>query len=183
MFIPPRLAALSALAAAIATPAFALDHGVNIHGGGGSTTANTQIATLMKARNFTTARLDYIAGSSITLLRDQVQKIKANGGSAELVTQISYQWDASCKQTLAAVEQDAYTQMAAAVNAMKDLVLDYELLNEVQLRDEIEKEVPWNSAGTATAPYENKPCVATLTAVLRGMSRAVADIRASSGLP
>jgi hypothetical protein len=157
--------------------------GVNIHGGGGSTANNTTVANLMAQRNLQTARLDLMAGQDQTLLRDQVQKIRANGGSVEVSLQISYQWDHSCNQNLPAVEQDAYNQTVTGVNQVKDIVLDFELLNETQLRPEILKEVPFNSAGTSTAPYQNKPCVATLTAVLRGMSRAIRDVRASSGLP
>jgi hypothetical protein len=163
--------------------AHALDLGVNVHGGGKSAAGNDRVAAMMKQRNFKTARLDMFAGSDQSLLRDQVQKIKANGGSAEVTLQISYQWDHSCNQKLAWVEQDSYNQTVAGVNKVKDIIHDFELLNETQLRPEIKKEVSWNSVGTSTAPYEGRPCVATLTAVLRGMSRAIRDVRASSGLP
>lgn len=177
-----RLALVSALFA-VAMPASALDFGVNIHSGGGSAAGNDRVAAVMKERNFRTARLDMFARSDQALLRDQVQKIRANGGTAEVSLQISYQWDHTCNQDLAAVEQDSYQQTAAGVHKVKDIVHDFELLNETQLRPEILKEVAWNNVGTSTAPYEGKPCVATLTAVLRGMSRAIRDVRAGSGLP
>jgi len=168
---------------AVSASAFALDFGVNIHGGGGSATGNDQVAAVMQQRHLTTARMDMIYNADQTLLRDQVQKINANGGHVEVALQISYQWDSSCNPNLSWVEQDAYNQTTTAVNQVKDIVHDFELLNEVQLRPEIMNEVPWNSAGTSTTPYQGKPCVATITAVLRGMSRAIHDVGASSGLP
>jgi hypothetical protein len=162
-----------------ATP-FAL--GVNIHHGR-SAADNTTVATIMKQRGLSTARMDLIYDADPTALRDQVQRIRANGGDVEVTLQTSFQWDHSCNRDLAFIEQDAYAETAAAVHQVKDIVHDIELLNETQLRPEILAEVPWNTVGTATAPYEGKPCVATLTAALRGMSRAVRDIRQSSGLP
>ncbi|MEJ6022117.1 Ig-like domain-containing protein [Ramlibacter sp. PS4R-6] len=177
-----RILGLAIVAATLATPARAIDIGVNTHRGGTAAT-NDQVAAVMKQRNLKTSRMDLIGGQDQSAFRDQVQKIRANGGTVEVALQISYQWDNSCNPNLAGVEQDAYNQAAAAVNGVKDIVHDFELLNETQLRPEIMREVPWNSAGTATAPYQGKPCVATLTAVLRGMSRAIRDIRASSGVP
>jgi hypothetical protein len=170
------------MAAAFSTQASALDIGVNTHRGWDAST-NTQIANLMKQRNLKTARLDLYVDSNMTEFRDQVTKIRANGGKVEVALMISHQWDNSCPQNMATVEQNAYNQTAATVNKVKDIVHDFEMLNEAQLRPDILKEVPWNSAGTSTAPYQGKPCVATLAAVFRGMSRAIKDVRASSGLP
>jgi hypothetical protein len=177
-----RLALVSAVVAAMSANALALDLGVNVHGGG-TATANDQIATVMKQRNLKTARLDLMSGADQTALRDQVQKIRANGGRVEVSLQIPFQWDHSCNPNLTYIEQDAYNQTVTGVNQVKDIVQDFELLNETPLRSEILNEVPFNSAGTSTTPYEGKPCVATLTAALRGMSRAIRDVRASSGLP
>jgi hypothetical protein len=157
--------------------------GINIHSGGGSAAGNDQVAALLKQRNLRSARMDMFASSDQALLRDQVRKIKSNGGKVEVSLQISYQWDHKCNQDLASVEQDSYQQTVAGVDKVKDLVHDFELLNETQLRPEILREIAWNTVGTSTRPYEGKPCVATLTAVLRGMSRAISDVRASSGLP
>jgi hypothetical protein len=136
----------------------------------------------MKARNLQSSRMDLWAGDT-TAFRDQAQKIRANGGSVEVSLQISYQWNNSCPQDLNYVEQDSYNQTVALVNQVKNIVHDFELLNETQLRPEIQREVSWNNQGTATAGYAGKPCVATLTSVLRGMSRAISDVRTSSGLP
>ena len=117
--------------------------------GGGDTTFNTQVAGVMKARNLKSSRMDLIWNGNQAAFRDQVQRIRANGGNVQAALQICYQWDNSCNPNLAAVEQDAYNQTYSTVNAMKDLVQDYELLNETQLRPEITREVPWNSAGTS----------------------------------
>ena len=183
MSLRTHIGAHLALATAIfCANASAMDIGVNTHRGS-TATVNGQVAAIMKERNLKTSRMDLIGGQDQTALRDQVRQIQANGGSVEVALQISYQWDNSCNPNLAGVEQDAYNQTAAAVNSVKDLVHDFEMLNETQLRPEIMREVTWNSAGTSVTPYQGKPCVATLAAVLRGMSRAIRDIRASSGLP
>ena len=155
--------------------------GVNTHTGSDSTT-NAKVAAVMKDRNLKSSRMDLYVGDQTTF-RDQVQKVRATGGRVEAVMMTSWHWDTSCNPNLSAVEQDSYNQTATIVNQVKDLVQDFEMLNEVQLRSDIQSEVPWNSAGTSTTPYQGKPCVATITAVLRGMSRAIHDIGASSGLP
>jgi len=157
--------------------------GVNIHRGGATPQASSAIAQIMRNGGMRTARLDLIHGWDQTTVRDQVEKIRAIGGRAQVTLQISYQWDHSCNQNLQFVEYDAYEQTTQAVTAMKDLVLDYELLNETQLRPEIQNEVPWNSAGTATAPYAGKPCVRTLAAVLRGMSTAIREVSRQARFP
>lgn len=157
--------------------------GVNIHTHFGSTSANQQAADIMRNRNIKSARMDLFYDSDLTLWRDQASRIKAFGGHIEAVTQAQIQWDHSCNQNFAAVESLAYNQTANVVHKVKDIVHDFELLNEVQLRSEIQAEVPWNQAGTTASTYYNKPCVNSLVAGLKGMSRAIRDIRASSGLP
>lgn len=157
--------------------------GVNLHTGGSSTTQNAEIAAILQARNFKRVRMDYIAGSNQALPRDLITRINGYGGSVEVSLQISYQWDNTVYTDLAAVQANAYRQSYAAVDAMKDLVHDFELLNEVQLRPEIMAVVPFNSAGTSKTPYQNKPALANLAAILRGMANAVHDVAANSGLP
>jgi hypothetical protein len=161
-----------------AAPAWALLIGVNIHGD-----TSSAVADVMKANNLRTARMDVTAASDSAAVRAQATRIKANGGKVEVSLQISYQWDNSCNQNFAAVEQNSYNETAALVNIYKDVIADYELLNEISLRTETIAEVPWNTAGVSTSPYAGKPCYATMTSVLRGMSRAVHDIGSSSGLP
>jgi hypothetical protein len=173
--------ALLALAAA-SMSAHAMQYGVNIHHGG-TPEFNAQRAALMKERNFTTARMDYISFHDVAALRDQVSRIRANGGSVEVVLWTKFGNDHSCNPDLAAVERSAYDDARQAVDKMKDLVHDYELLNETFQRTEIRAEIDLNHMGNSSAPYYGKPCMASLAAGLRGMSRAIGDVRASSGLP
>src|SRR5688500_205928 len=111
-----RLAFISAAIAALSANSYAFDIGVNIHTGGGSPAANDQVASVMKQRNLKTARLDLFVDSDLTSLRDQVQKIRANGGTAEVALQVRHQWDNSCNQNLAWVEQRAYDESVATIN-------------------------------------------------------------------
>jgi hypothetical protein len=176
------LALVSVAIAAMAGNAFAVDIGVNNHKAGTAAT-NDQVAAVMKQRNLKTVRLDYWSGMDQAAFHDQVNKIKANGGKAEVDLQISYQWNNSCPQDLVGTENAAYNETVTLVNQIKDVVTDIELLNEAQYRPEILSAVPINSAGTSTAPYAGKPCVNSLTSALRGMSRAIRDVRNSSGVP
>ncbi|TFZ00107.1 hypothetical protein [Ramlibacter humi] len=152
-----------------------IDIGVNIHTGGGSTSANGQIASIMASRGLRQARLDYVVNGDTTLLRDQVTRINQNGGKAQLVLQNSYQWDYTCSQSLSTVEQNSYNQALQMVGAMKDIAHDYEILNEIQLRQDVGGQVAWNSQNANTGAYTNSPCAMTLAAVARGISRAVHD--------
>ncbi|HZY18404.1 MAG TPA: hypothetical protein VFE82_07975 [Ramlibacter sp.] len=178
MTIPASFLALTL--ATLASGADAVEFGINSRH---EPELNEAVAALMEQRNFRSARVDLITGDDLAGLRDFARRVRGNGGEVQVVLQTSHQWDHGCDPDLERVEQGAYREAAAAVHQVKDLVHDFELLNEAQRRPEIEREVPWNSAGLATAPYEGKACVASLAAALRGMSRAVADIRADSGLP
>ena len=164
----------------IAPGARALEFGINTRH---PAELNAQVAELMKERNFRSARIDLLAGHDLGPLVDMAMRVRANGGNVQAVLQTSYQWDHGCNPDLARVEQDAYRQAAAAVDKVKHVVHDFELLNEMQLRPEILREVPWNTAGASAEPYQGKPCLATLARAVRGMSRAVADQRERSGLP
>jgi hypothetical protein len=158
--------------------AYALEFGLVLHA-----STDPVLADLMKTRNFKTARQDLSANTDITARRAHVNRIRANGGSVEVTLQNSYQWNNTCPQDFANVETKSYNEAYAIVDKFKDVIYDYELLNEVSLRPETKAEVPWNTAGTSATPYENKPCYATMVAVLKGMSRAVRDIKAKSGYP
>jgi hypothetical protein len=179
----PWQVAAAALALATAwTHAHSIEFGVNIHHGG-TAEFNAQRAALMKERHFTTARMDYISFHDVGALRDQVARIRANGGTVEVVLWTNFGNDHSCNPDLAAVERSAYDDARQAVEKMKDLVGDYELLNETQQRPEIRAETDHNHMGMSAAAFRGKPCLASLAAGLRGMSRAIRDVRARSGLP
>jgi hypothetical protein len=176
----PTATLLALALAALPAAAGALEFGVNTRH---APQLNAAVADTMARRNLRHARVDLIAGSDPAAVREFARMVRAHGGQVQAVLQTSHQWDHRCDPDLARVEQDAWRQAWATVDAVKDVIHDFELLNESQRRPEIEREVRWNTAGEATAPYEAGRCVATLAAVLRGMSRAVADVRTRSGLP
>jgi hypothetical protein len=178
-----RLRALTPwVLALVCANAHAIEFGVNIHYGE-TPEINAGRAAVMKERNFRTARMDLVFDKEPGKLRDQVQRIRANGGTVEAVVMTSHLWDHSCNQDLAAVESKAFRETFSTVDRVKDLVQDFELLNETDLSPEVVRELPKDIAGWSTAPYEGKPCVASTAAALRGMSHAIREVRASSGLP
>ena len=156
--------------------------GVNIHAGGGNPLANQKLADVMAQRHLSSARMDFTPTTDVANFRDQVQRLKARGITAEVSLQTSYQWDHSCPQALAAVEQDARDQTVVLVERIIDVVHDFELLNEVHLRQDTAAQVP-PYQGTPAAGYAGAPCYRTLAAVLHGMSRAIVELREASGLP
>jgi hypothetical protein len=171
-------------ATAASTPVEAVQLGVNIDTDGATAEINARRAEILKYRNINAARIGIPDSWGDTAMRrDQAARIVANGGVVQAAIFPTFTWDNSCSQDLAGVESRAYDETAVAVNKLKDLVHDFELMNETQDRPEISGQIPVNSVGTETAPYEGKPCMASLSAALRGMSRAIVDIRASSGLP
>lgn len=174
-------AVLAALTASSGMPAlsFAYELGLNLHTGAGSSAGNQQIADIMRNRHIRNARVD---SWDLAQTRDVVAKIRANGGQAEISLQIDFQWDHSCNSDHAAIERAAYQQTTTMVHQYKDLITNFEMLNEVTLRPEIMREVA-PGTGTSSGAYLGKPCTASLIAALRGMSRAIADVRRASGLP
>jgi hypothetical protein len=167
------------MVAGMSAPSFAHEFGLNLHTGAGSSIDNQRISEIMRIRNIRNARVD---SWDLAQTRDVVTKVRAIGGRAEISLQIPFQWDHSCNADHAAVERTAYDQTAAMVHQYKDLITDFEMLNEVTLRPEISREVA-PGAGTTAKAYAEKPCAASLVAALRGMSRAIKDIRNASGLP
>lgn len=171
-------AGILALGVLFPLAAMALDLGVNIH-----QRNDLAISSIMKDRNFKSARIDLTAYDDPALVRAQVARIKANGGSVKASIVTSFERDHSCNQDLWTMEINSYNETKAIIAKYKDVIFDYELLNENTLRPETVAEVPFNSALTSTAPYYNKPCYATLTAVLRGMANAVTHTKVESGYP
>jgi hypothetical protein len=155
-------------------------YGANIHSGGGNAAANQQVADLLHARNLKTVRMDFGSGQNAAPWRDQVQKLNAVGIKAETTLFPTYQYSTSCNLDLTATQNDAYAQTTTMVNAVKDLVTDFELMNEVTLRAELQGEVASNSKAPASA-YAGKPCYAVKLAVIQGMYRAIRDVAQQSG--
>lgn len=161
---------------AMSTAAFATDYGVNLHLGGGNATDNQTIANIMAQRGLKQARLDYHDTSEVANLRDQVTRINANGGKVQLIVENNWDPSGSCPQNFSQVETDSYNKTYTMVNAMKDIVHDYEILNEIQNRPEIMAQVTKNSQGTSTSGYYASPCSMTVAYVSRGISRAIHDL-------
>ena len=112
----------------------------------------------------------------MTMPLKSARKLPASGQTAEPVRAnlfTSFRNDHTCNQDFYTMEQKAYAETRAIVDKYKDVIFDYEMFNEVTLRPETVMEVPFNSAGTSTMPYTNKPCYQTLKAVLRGMSNGI----------
>lgn len=157
--------------------------GVNIHEGGTSAAQNTQIANLMRVRNFTRARMDLVSGNSTTLPRDMITKIRANGGQVTGLLLTPQQFDHTIYTggALATLEATAYADASVLVNAYKDIVRDFEILNETTLRSECLAQVAQES-GLLEAAYTGQTSYISIGAALKGMARAVHDIATSSGL-
>ena len=84
-----RLAFISAAIAALSANSHAFDLGLNTHSAG-SAAYNDQVAAVMKQRNLKTSRMDLMVSGDVTAFRDQVQKIRANGGSVEVALQVNH---------------------------------------------------------------------------------------------
>lgn len=132
-----------------------------------------------------------------TQLKQQIIKLNSMGIKTQLVLMTSFQYTNStardktghptstnisdCSTDLTLVQTMAYNETTNMVNSVKDVVVDFELQNETSLRQELRAEVETNTTDDETS-YLNKTCYATRTAVLKGMSQAINNIRVSSGL-
>lgn len=164
--------------------AHAFDIGVNIHQGGSwgeSRSTNDQFVQAMQQRNLRRARLTIAEGqeSEFATTRDQIIKLNAAGITKnEAVVWLAPFLANQCatvSNDLNFVEQDAYDKTFRMVGQFKDVIHDFEMLNEVQLHTGFRQEVALDSAGQSSAPYYKKPCVAKITAAIKGMSRAIRD--------
>lgn len=162
----------------------ALKIGVNIHSGWTSAGTNQAVADMMNNRNIRHARMDMFWDQGQTWNRDFIQRLRTYGGDVEMALQISYQWDHTIYSggQLATIEADAYNEAYGAVDQLKDIVYDWELLNEITLREEMIPQVSPNS-GQDESAYTGKTAFISIAAVLRGMADAIHDLKASSGFP
>ena len=162
--------------------------GVNIHTGGETTGENTTIADIVQQRYLhRKVRMDWFYDDGPWAhARDMVQKITARGGEVEVVLQTAYQWyDATTidGMTAQAIYDEAYSQTFAAVDANYDIIKDWEILNEVQLRDEIQAAVGWNAQQEDTAAYEASTHCIKLASCLKGMADAIHQVATNRSVP
>jgi hypothetical protein len=160
----------------------ALEFGVNVHNGG----ANPQrLAEILSQRNLKHARFDLWGNDpkSLATFRTAVGALNAAGIRSEAVVFTVFSRDQKrsedCGADLREVEATAYNQTKPQIEATKDLLQDFELQNEVNLYPNMKAP---NTTGQNASDYEVL-CGHMQAAVLRGMSRAVADVRRDSGLP
>ena len=156
--------------------------GVNIHDGTGNPSA---LADLMAARNLRAARMDLYANDAAYLatFKTAVAALSARQIKIEAILFDDYSagqpQNQNCGADPATVENNAYNQTITQIRATQGLLLDYELQNEVSLYDSIKG----TGATGQNANDFDVSCGRMQAANLRGMSKAIADVRASSGLP
>jgi len=160
----------------------AIEWGVNVHGGG----SNPQnLANKLAPRNLKFVRMDLYGNDSLylTKFRNTVEILKTKNIKAQAAVYTIFSNGQSRMQDssadLAEVEQTAYNETKPQIEKTKDLMQDYELQNEVSLYPNIK--VP-GSSGQKASDYD-VPCGRLQAAVLRGMSKAIVEVRKSSHLP
>ncbi|WNG38904.1 DUF4214 domain-containing protein [Archangium violaceum] len=155
--------------------AHALVYGVNIHPVHVRTVDEArQMALVLSQRNVRSVRLDISPQSNITWLTQVVTAFKERNIKVEAMLYDPKNNNYTCGTQ--ATEQQAYDATKNIVNQMKHLITDWELQNERQLK------IAPNSSAMDASPYNND-CGRREAAVNRGMSRAIRDVRASSGAP
>lgn len=156
-----------------------IEIGVNVHHEG-----SDALAKELSSRNLRTVRMDIAYDENISAFRSKVQSYLKNGVKVQVSLQVQAQWQNLCQfnSNKAEAEQRAYVQAYSVVDKIKDLITDIELLNEVGNRAELDAQVHWYDNAPESS-YQNKPCFESAAAVLRGMSRAIVDIRNKSGVP
>ncbi|MGZ8442544.1 MAG: hypothetical protein ACXWXZ_04010 [Candidatus Binatia bacterium] len=140
---------------------------------------------LLKANNFKTVRSG-LTSTDLTAQHDFYKKLRENGITAQLTVQPTFQNDHSCNQNYTAIHDDAYNDTITMLDAVRDVVFDFEILNEIQLRSEITAQCTWNSQQGSTACYESSTCMATAMAAANGIEEAIhnrSDANVAAGRP
>jgi len=156
--------------------------GVNVHDGGNNPKL---LAEKLSERNLKLVRMDLWGYNprSLAKFRNTAAIFNAKGIAIQAACFVSFSNGQKRNQDvgadLKAVEQSAYQQTLPQINATKDCVRDYELQNETSLYQNIF--VP-NSTGQKAGDFDT-PEGRLQAASLRGMSKAIDDIRKSSKLP
>jgi hypothetical protein len=166
-----------------ASPADALDWGVNVHDGGSDPQT---MASRLAGRNLKSVRMDLWGNDPVRLakFRSAAAAFHAQGIKIQAVIFTDFSARRPRNQDLAAdpaeVEKTAYQQTRSQVEATKDLLRDYELANETTLGTP--HILADGATGQKAADFDT-PSGRLQAAVLRGMSKAIHDVGTSSGLP
>ncbi len=156
--------------------------GVNIHDGGSDPKL---LADKLAERNFRSVRMDLWGNDPryLARFRNAVTALKAKGIAVQATFFVSFSHGQKRNQDVGAdlkeVEQSAYKQTLTQINATKDLVRDYELQNETSLYPNI---CITNFSGQKAGDFDT-PEGRLQAASLRGMSKAINEVRISSRLP
>ncbi len=179
-----RTSALLLLSLLPLPSAHALSWGANVHDGGPNPEA---LAKALAERGMTVVRTDLWGNDAAFLARWRraVTLFRDHGIAAQAVLFTSFSGGQPRSRDygadLAEVEQTAYNQTLTQVEASRDLVRDYELQNEIPLYPDMMVKGD-KVYGQETADWDTPAC-RLQAAVLRGMSRAVAEARRKSGQP
>jgi len=166
-----------------ASPADALDWGVNAHDGGSDPQT---MASRLAERNLKSVRMDLFGNDPVYVakFRRAAAAFNAQGIKIQAVIFTDFSARQRRNQDLAAdsaeVEQTAYKQTKSQVEATKDLLHDYELANEITLGTP--HILADGATGQKAADFDT-PSGRLQAAALRGMSKAIHDAGNSSGLP
>lgn len=156
--------------------------GVNIHDGGSDP---QNLSDKIAKRNLKYVRMDLLGQKPVELTKFinavNIMNNKNIKCTAILFTEFSVGRARTndYSANLTEVEQSVYNDMKSQVLNTKDLKLDYELQNEIPLYPDIRKS---GSTGQNALDYDT-PAGRLQAAVLRGMYRAVDDIRQLYKLP
>jgi uncharacterized repeat protein (TIGR02543 family) len=156
--------------------------GGNIHGGGNNP---QNMANKLRGRNFKQVRMDYygLDIAYVTKFRNAVTALNAEGIEAHAIVFTDFSKGTSREHdynaNLTEVETTTYQSTKTQVERIKDLVLVYELQNEIPLYDDMNKT---GTTGQNISDYDT-PAGRLQAAVLKGMYRALEEIRTSNGLP
>lgn len=180
---PFRLLALGLAALSLAIPCAAeIQWGVNIHSGGNDP---QMVAEKLAGRNFKCVRMDLWANDAAYLERFRRAVACMQEKKLKIETVIYSRFSAGQSRhqdydaDLAEVEKNALDSTRYQLEKTKEIVWDYELQNEVSLYKGIK--VP-GSSGMLARDFDT-PVGRLQAAVLRGMSRALAEVRKTSGQP
>ncbi len=156
--------------------------GVNIHTGGSDA---LNLANKISDRNLKYVRMDYWGKSSVSLAKfiDVVKILNSENINIQAIVYSDFSAgqfrNEDYNANLTEVEQKVYDDTKPQIESVKEWVLDFELQNEIPLYQNM------NISGTTgqNSTDYNTPAGRLQAAVLRGMSRAIDDVRNSSGLP
>ena len=168
------------LSASAAPVTNSIHWGVNVHVSG-----SQNLARELARRNLKCVRMDLWGNNprALSEFRNAASAYQAKNIRVEAVLFSAFaQGQARQYATnadLVEVEASAYAQAKPQVERTKDLVQDYELQNEISLYPHIKI---GGSTGKAADDYD-VPVGRLQAAVLRGMSRAIDDVRKQNHLP